>query len=62
MTYHSQLSQDRWVHTILGDKRDGFFVELGASDSVFMSNSLFLKGSSAGRGFALSLTMATLKS
>ena len=53
MAYHSQLSQDRWVNTILGGKRDGFFVELGASDGVFMSNSLFFERELGWKGICI---------
>jgi FkbM family methyltransferase len=42
MQYHSQIGQDKWVHSVLGDKK-GFFVELGASDGVFLSNTLFFE-------------------
>lgn len=41
--YNSQVGQDRWVHSILGDKRDGFFIELGACDGVHLSNTLFFE-------------------
>ena len=53
MTYHSQLSQDRWVQTILGDKRDGFFVELGASDGVLLSNTLFFERERGWKGICI---------
>lgn len=43
MTYHSQIGQDAWVQSVLGDKRDGYFVELGACDGVKLSNTLFFE-------------------
>jgi hypothetical protein len=43
MTYRSQIGQDYWVHSVLGDKEDGFFVELGACDGLLYSNTLFFE-------------------
>lgn len=43
MPYNSQIGQDRWVHSILGDKKDGYFVELGACDGVHFSNTLYFE-------------------
>lgn len=41
--YRSQIGQDRWVESVLGRKRDGFFVELGACDGMLLSNSFFFE-------------------
>lgn len=41
--YHSQIGQDAWVHSILGNKKDGFFIELGAVDGIEYSNTLFFE-------------------
>lgn len=41
--YKSQVGQDAWVHSILGDKRNGYFVELGASDGIYLSNTYFFE-------------------
>lgn len=43
MSYYSQVAQDRWVHSVLGDKRNGYFVELGACDGLYLSNTLFFE-------------------
>lgn len=43
MTYNSQIGQDKWVHSIVGDKRDGYFIELGACDGLYLSNTLFFE-------------------
>ena len=43
LTYFSQFGQDKWVDTILNQKNNGYFVELGASDGLYHSNSLFFE-------------------
>jgi FkbM family methyltransferase len=43
MSYNSQIGQDKWVHSILGNKTDGYFIELGAYDGVYLSNTLFFE-------------------
>jgi FkbM family methyltransferase len=43
MSYHSQIGQDKWVHSVLGDKSNGFFIELGACDGLYYSNTLFFE-------------------
>ena len=43
MSYSSQIGQDKWVHSIIGDKKDGYFIELGACDGLYLSNTLFFE-------------------
>ncbi len=41
--YYSQYLQDKWAYEMLGKKQNGFFVDIGASDGVWLSNTLFLE-------------------
>jgi FkbM family methyltransferase len=43
MKYNSQIAQDKWVHSILGNKSNGYFIELGACDGLYLSNTLFFE-------------------
>ena len=40
---HAQLLQDVWVLRQTGYQRDGFFVEIGAGDGQYLSNTLLLE-------------------
>jgi FkbM family methyltransferase len=42
-TYYSQVGQDKAIDAILKQKRNGFFIEVGAYDGVSLSNSLFFE-------------------
>lgn len=42
---HSQLFQDLWVAFELNEKREGYFVEFGACDGVYLSNTNLLEKS-----------------
>mmetsp|Transcript_15083 Transcript_15083/g.32959 ORF Transcript_15083/g.32959 Transcript_15083/m.32959 type:complete len:343 (+) Transcript_15083:52-1080(+) len=44
-THFSQVGQDEAIDAILKQKRNGFFIEVGAYDGVSMSNSLFFEKS-----------------
>lgn len=41
--FHSEYGQDKFVADLLGNKRDGTFVEFGALDGVLHSNSLYFE-------------------
>lgn len=41
--FYSQLGQDQWVVNVLKDKRNGFFVDIGAFDGVNFSNTAHLE-------------------
>lgn len=41
--YHSQANQDRWVADFFKNKKNGFFVDVGAYDGVQTSNSFFFE-------------------
>ena len=40
---HSQLFQDLWICWMSGEKRGGYFVEVGAADGVYLSNTYYLE-------------------
>jgi hypothetical protein len=43
MTYYSQIGQDEWVNSVLKNKKNGYFVELGACDGIYLSNTLYFE-------------------
>lgn len=45
MNYNSQIAQDKWVHSVLENKKNGYFIELGACDGLLYSNTLFFERS-----------------
>lgn len=51
--YFSQIGQDRWVHSVLGNKTNGFFIELGASNGEYISNTLFFEKSLGWNGICI---------
>lgn len=43
-TYNSQKGQDYWViNEVFRRKRDGYFIEMGATNGIFVSNTLVLE-------------------
>src|SRR5262249_45588199 len=53
MTMPSQFGQDRLVLDLLGGKRDGFFLDSGASDGVRASNTHLLERSFGWKGICI---------
>jgi FkbM family methyltransferase len=43
MTYYSQSKQDEWVFNFYKNKKNGFFIEVGAYDGIQTSNTFFLE-------------------
>jgi FkbM family methyltransferase len=43
MEFKSQIGQDEWVCKMLNNKRDGYFLDIGANDGVWMSNTYYLE-------------------
>ena len=39
LNYKSKEGQDKWVVKMIGEKRDGFFVDIGAANGIIHSNS-----------------------
>ena len=43
MEFKSQVGQDEWVCKMLNNKRNGYFLDIGACDGVFFSNTWYLE-------------------
>lgn len=41
--FHSQFEQDKIINTLLKNKKNGFFIDIGAYDGITYSNSLFFE-------------------
>jgi FkbM family methyltransferase len=41
--YNSQVGQDKWVCTVLKNKVNGYFIDIGATDGVTLSNTYHLE-------------------
>jgi FkbM family methyltransferase len=53
MEFHSQIGQDRWVDSVLNGKQAGYFVELGACDGLYLSNTLFFERQRGWKGLCI---------
>lgn len=52
--YNSQIAQDRWVHSVVGDRRnEGYFIEMGACDGIKYSNTLFFERALGWKGLCI---------
>lgn len=52
---HSQLHQDMFVLSALNGKRDGTYLEIGAHEPIFISNTALLEKAFGWRGLGLEL-------
>ena len=43
MKYYSQNYQDYWVYTELNNYKNGYFIDIGAANGIFISNTYFLE-------------------
>jgi DNA-directed RNA polymerase subunit E'/Rpb7 len=60
---YSQAGQDVWVYgEVFNQSRCGFFVDLGAFDGVFLSNTYLLEKDMGGREFASKRIFKLMKS
>lgn len=51
--FYSQSGQDRWVDKIMKQKRDGYFLDIGAYDGVQTSNSYFFESERGWTGICI---------
>jgi len=50
---HSQFGQDWLISSVLGCKREGFFIDLASNDAEFLSNTLMLERDFGWKGLCL---------
>jgi len=43
MEFTSQVGQDKWVCEFFNHKRNGFFLDIGAHNGIYLSNTLYLE-------------------
>src|SRR4030042_3270002 len=43
MEYRSQVGQDKWVCEFFRNKRNGYFLDIGANDGVWISNTYYME-------------------
>ena len=55
MKYYSQNYQDYWVYTELNNYKNGYFVDIGAANGIFISNTYFLEKNLNWRGIGVDL-------
>lgn len=58
---YSQAGQDIFVQAMLKDKKNGFYVELGAFDAVWSSNTYFLEAQLGWRGISFEIVGSLVK-
>lgn len=53
MQYYSQNGQDAFIVKLFNGKRNGYFLDIGAYDGVYFSNSLTLEKSLGWEGICI---------
>lgn len=53
---YSQLGQDLWVLSVLNNKRDGTFVDIGCATPFFLSNTAWLETKYGWRGVGIDIS------
>jgi len=43
MEFTSQIGQDKWVCEFFNYKREGYFIDLGANDGIWLNNTFYLE-------------------
>lgn len=51
--YYSQIGQDKFIDDLLGNKVDGFFIDIGAHDGISCSNTLFFEKNRNWKGICI---------
>ena len=53
MKYYSQYKQDRLINFLFNGKKNGIFLDIGANDGIFLSNSYFFEKEKAWTGLCV---------
>lgn len=59
--FYSQSGQDEWVCRILKNKKNGFFLDIGASDGIEINNTLILERKFGWRGISIEASPVKFK-
>ena len=43
MSYYSQAGQDEWVVNFFKSKKNGFFLDIGAHNGIYINNTYYLE-------------------
>ena len=53
MEFTSQIGQDKWVCEFFNYKRNGYFIDIGANDGVWLSNTYYLEQELGWKGICI---------